>query len=149
MGLIKYGNLTNACIVLFAKKPSLYIPQSRIRLTVYPSSKTEDKFVNDRIFEGDLFKNIITVLNFIDITFGRSIVVEGESEGEGEGVNEELNLLFQAVVNNPGLKAPAIAEIIDKSLSSTERYIRKLKKVRLIEYKGVSKKGGYFITDST
>ena len=81
MGLIKYGNLTNACIVLFAKKPSLYIPQSRIRLTVYPSSKTEDKFVNDRIFEGDLFKNIITVLNFIDITFGRSIVVEGESEG--------------------------------------------------------------------
>ena len=64
-----------------------------------------------------------------------------------EGVNEELNILFQAVVNNPGLKAPAIAKIIDKSLSSTERYIRKLKGVGLIEYKGVSKKGGYFKTD--
>ena len=291
MGLIKNGNLTNACIVLFAKKPSLYIPQSRIRLTVHPSNKTEDKFINDRIFEGNLFKNITAILNFIDITFGKSIVVEGVLrkekynypllalregllnamvhrdynsvngflqvsifnnrteisnygglpegitirdlkkehnsilrntdiaqmcfirkyiemlgsgtlrmiddckrngfkspswtdkddittvtfpelaisskkdisegvnegvnegvksivvEGESEGVNEELNILFQAVVNNPGLKAPAIAKIIDKSLSSTERYIRKLKGVGLIEYKGTSKKGGYFKTD--
>lgn len=69
-------------------------------------------------------------------------------EGESVGVNEELNILFQAIENNPGLKAPAIAEIINKSLSTTERYIRKLKYVGLIEYRGVSKKGGYFKTNS-
>jgi len=292
MGLIKNGNLTNACIVLFAKSPSRYIPQSRIRLTVYPSNKTEDKFINDRIFEGNLFKNITAVLNFIDITFGRSIVVEGVLrkekynypiialregllnamvhrdynsvngflqvsifsnrteisnygglpdgitirdlkkehnsilrntdiaqmcfirkyiemlgsgtlrmiddckrngfkaplwadkdnittvtfpelaihnnrdisegvnegvnegvksivvEGESEGVNKELNILFEVIVNKPGLMAPAIAKIINKSLSSTERYIRKLKKAGLIEYKGVSKKGGYYKINS-
>lgn len=285
MGLIKNGNLTNACVVLFAKNPSRYIPQSRIRLTVYPSDKTGDKFVNDRIFEGNLFKNIDAILNFIDITFGKNIVIDGMLrkekynypllalregllnamvhrdynsvngflqisifnnrteisnygglpegitikdlkkehnsilrntdiaqmcfirkyiemlgsgtlrmiddckrngfkspfwsdkdnittvtfpklvinrnegvnegvnevfiEGVSEGVNKELNTLIKAIKNNAGLKAPELSKIINKGLSTTERYIRILKKAGLIEYKGASKTGGYIIIKKT
>ena len=50
MGLIQNGTLTNACMVLFAKKPTRFIPQSRIIVTVYPSNKTGDHFLNDKIF---------------------------------------------------------------------------------------------------
>lgn len=291
MGLIQNGNLTNACIVLFAKQPNRFIPQSRVRVTVYPSNKSGDHFINDRIFEGNIFKNIIAILNFIDITFGKSIVIdgvlrtekynypllairegllnaivhrdynsvngflqisiftdrteianygglldgitikdlkkehnsvlrnpdiaqicfirkyiemlgsgtlrmindckknnfktpfwtdkedittvtfpelvsnaktnegvnegvsEGVSEGvkniafddESEGVNEELNVIYKLIDNTPGLKAPDVARLLDKSLSAAERYIKKLKDAGHIEFRGAPKTGGYYI----
>jgi ATP-dependent DNA helicase RecG len=77
MGLIQNGSLTNACMVLFAKNPTKYIPQSKIRITVYPSEITGDNFLNDKIFDGNIFKNITAILNFIEISFGKSIVVDG------------------------------------------------------------------------
>ncbi len=76
MGLIQNGNISNAAILLFAKKPTNYIPQSKIRLTIYPSHQTGDVFLNDKIFDGNIFKNISDILNFIEITFGKKITVD-------------------------------------------------------------------------
>lgn len=289
MGLMQNGNITNACVVLFAKKPTRFIPQSKTRLTIYPSAVSGSKFLNDKIFEGNIFNNITAILNFIDITFGKSITVtgvlrnekynypliairegvlnamvhrdynsvngflqisifsdrteianygglpdgikiadlkkehssilrnpdiaqicflrkyiemlgsgtlrmisdckrngfrvpvwsdkdnvttvmfpgltvvsksdegvnEGVNEGvkrvnfenESEGVNSEINTLYRAIRRTPGLKVPALADLINKSISTTERYIKKLKDANFISFTGAPKTGGYFVNE--
>ena len=283
MGLLQNGNITNACIVLFAKKPAKFIPQSKVRLTIYPSTVSGDTFLNDKIFDGNIFSNITDILNFIDITFGKSITIEGllrtekynypilairegllnaivhrdynsvngflqisiysdrteianygglpggikisdlkkehssilrnpdiaqvcfirkyiemlgsgtlrmisdcrrngfkipvwhdkesittvvfpsltavpkvnegVNEGvnaihfveENEGVNSDINALYKAIEKMPGLKVPALSEMIKKGISTTERYIKKLKEAEYIIFIGVPKTGGYYI----
>lgn len=289
-GLLQNGHFTNACIVLFAKSPTRFIPQSKIRVTVYPSDTVGDSFLNDRIFDGNVFSNISGVLSFLDVTFGKNIVIdgvvrkekhnypllalregllnamvhrdynsvngflqisifsdrteianygglpdgitlsdlskehnsilrnpdiakicfirkyiemlgsgtlrmindckknkfkkpswkqknnittvifpdlkatlknsEGVNEGVSEGVNSELNTVFNdqsegvkkeliniysIIKKNPDLKAKDIANLIDKGLSTAERYLKKLKDEDFIEYIGSSKTGGYQI----
>ena len=291
MGLMQNGNITNAAVVLFAKKPTRFIPQSKIRLTLYPSTISGSTFLNDKTFDGNIFHNITAILNYIDISFGKTITVngmlrnekynypliairegllnamvhrdynsvngflqisifsdrteianygglpsgikiadlkkehssilrnpdiaqicfirkyiemlgsgtlrmisdcrksgfkipvwmdnenvttvmfpaltavakynegvnEGVSEGVNEGVNEgvsegvnegvisEINTLYQAISKTPGLKARALAEAINKGISTTERYIKKLKEANYIRFIGAPKNGGYFI----
>jgi len=77
MGLMQNGNLTNACIVAFGKSPVRYIPQTKVRVTIYPSDKSGDIFVNDKVFEGNIFKNIVELLSFFEYSFGKHIVVDG------------------------------------------------------------------------
>ena len=97
MGLLKNGHFTNACIVLFAKSPIRFIPQSKIRVTVYPSDSTGDRFLNDRIFDDNLFNNIKGVLSFLDVTFGKSIVVDGIERKEK--LNYPLLALREGLLN--------------------------------------------------
>lgn len=54
-GLYHNGSFTNACVVLFAKSPSRFIPQIRVRLTEYAEGKTDESLIRDKIFEGNLF----------------------------------------------------------------------------------------------
>ncbi|MXS71568.1 DeoR family transcriptional regulator [Flavobacteriaceae bacterium W22] len=54
-GLFNNGSFSNACIVLFAKNPGQFLPQTRVRLTEYPSNKTGDSLVRDEVIEGNLF----------------------------------------------------------------------------------------------
>jgi|GEM_PF-350600 len=66
-GLMKEGNLTNACILLFGKHPTHFIPQSRIRLTIYSSQDSESQFIDDKYFKGNIFKNIVDIFNYLDL----------------------------------------------------------------------------------
>ena len=66
-GLYQNGILTNAAVVLFAKEPTRYLPQCRVRLTVYKGSKSSDTFIYDKIFEGNLFRSIEEILQFFDV----------------------------------------------------------------------------------
>lgn len=77
VGLIQNGNITNACMVLFGKNPVQFIPQSRIRLTLYPSKASGNQFIDDKIFEGHIFKNITAIFNYLDIVYGKSLSVKG------------------------------------------------------------------------
>jgi ATP-dependent DNA helicase RecG len=54
-GLYQNGYFTNACVVLFAKNPTKFIPQVRVRLTEYGESKTDNVLLRDEVFEGNLF----------------------------------------------------------------------------------------------
>ena len=58
-GLLKDGNLTNACIALYAKTPAQFIAQTRIKLSVFSSDSNAD-LVEARLFDGNIFKNIET-----------------------------------------------------------------------------------------
>ena len=54
-GLYLNGDFTNACLVLFAKKPSKFIPQIRVRLTEYAEGKTDNSLIRDEVYEDNLF----------------------------------------------------------------------------------------------
>jgi len=77
VGLLQNGNITNACIVLFGKNPIRFIPQSRIRLTLYPSKTSGNQFINDKIFEGNVFKSISSIFEYLDIVYGKNLTVKG------------------------------------------------------------------------
>ena len=76
-GLMRDGNLTNACILLFGKHPSHFLPQSRVRLTIYPSHISGNQFIDDKYFEGNIFKNIYDIFNYLDAVFGKGFTVNG------------------------------------------------------------------------
>jgi ATP-dependent DNA helicase RecG len=71
-GLYQNGNLTNAAVILFAKEPARYLPQSRIRLIVYKNDKAGDEYHYDKVFEGNLFRNVEEITQFFDVNIGIS-----------------------------------------------------------------------------
>lgn len=54
--LFRNNQLTNASIVLFAKEPTYFLPQCRIRIIEFGKGKTSDRFENTVIIESNLFK---------------------------------------------------------------------------------------------
>jgi len=66
-GLYQEGNLTNAAVLLFAKNPARFLPQSRIRLTIFDEDKTSDRYRYDQVLEGNLFANREKILSFFDL----------------------------------------------------------------------------------
>lgn len=282
-GLIVNGNITNACLVLFGNNPTRFIPQSRIKLVVHPGSTSGDTFIENTVFEKNIFHNIESILTQFDSIIGKEIKIEGvfrtekkrypekalregllnaivhrdysdlkgfltisiysdrlvisnygglpeeltvkdlktehnsilrnpdiaqmcfyrryiemlgtgtlrmirecksegfktpvwkskdnileltfsgvnhqyegvnegvnegvklDIEGVNEGVNEELTLLYNQIAKFPGKKANELNEQIDKSLSTTERYLKILKEQGFIEFRGAPKTGGYHL----
>ena len=67
----------------------------------------------------------------------------GENERRG-GVNLE-ELLFDASRNNPGLNAPTLAEMLQKSLRTVQRHLKQLTENERIEFRGAPKNGGYHV----
>jgi ATP-dependent DNA helicase RecG len=77
LGLIQNGNITNACMVLFGKNPTRFVPQARIRLTLYPSQTSGNLFLDDKVFEGNIFKNIAAIFEYLENVFGKKLTVKG------------------------------------------------------------------------
>lgn len=65
-GLYQNGNFTNAAVLLFAKNPARYIPQARVRVALLKGGKTSDEFTDDRLLDGNIFKNRMALLDFFD-----------------------------------------------------------------------------------
>ena len=87
-GLMLNGNITNACIVLFGKNPTRFIPQSKIRLTVYPDKNATNTFLEDRFFEGNIFSNITSVFTYLDALYAKTIRIEGIQRTEKKNYPE-------------------------------------------------------------
>jgi len=77
LGLIQQGNITNACMLLFGKDPTRFIPQAKIRLTIYPQKDTSDKYLGDEVFDKNIFQNISKIFEYLDIEFGKSLIIKG------------------------------------------------------------------------
>ncbi|MBQ9436608.1 MAG: putative DNA binding domain-containing protein [Bacteroidales bacterium] len=75
-GLLRNGNLTNACIVLYAKNPQRFIPQARIRLSVYSSDSPAD-LIDAQVFDACVFKTVEAIFQFLDMTYSKSVKVDG------------------------------------------------------------------------
>jgi len=77
-GLMSNMSFTNACGLLFAKNTSKLYPQSRVRLTEYPESKTSDKLTRDEYLEGNLFSLVDQLQEFVESLGTRSSFVEND-----------------------------------------------------------------------
>lgn len=75
-GLLRNGNLTNACIILYAKNPLRFIPQAGIRLSVYSSDSPAD-LIDAQVFDACIFKNVEAIFQFLDMTYSKSVKVDG------------------------------------------------------------------------
>lgn len=106
-------------------------------LPIHPAFRF-DEGVNDGVNDG--VKNNKNVDNKIDMIF--NFIGDGVSEGVSDGVKETLALLLTI----QGLNATEIANRINKSIPSIERYLRVLRKKEIIEFRGAPKTGGYFFT---
>jgi ATP-dependent DNA helicase RecG len=71
--LYRDGHLTNSAVILFGKEPPKYLPQSRVRLTVFNDSKTSNSYSYDKVFEGNLFRNIEDILQFFEVNIATKI----------------------------------------------------------------------------
>ncbi len=78
--------------------------------------------------------------------FKKTITKEKEkfSQSENEGVNEGVNSLLAIIKQNPGLRVPSLAQRASTSTKNIERWIKQLREVNDIEFRGASKTGGYF-----
>ena len=75
-GLIQNGNLTNACIVLYAKNPMRFVVQSGIKLSVFSSESASD-LVDSQNYEGNVFKNVDAIFQFIDNCYSKVVKIDG------------------------------------------------------------------------
>ena len=132
-------------------------------------------YINDAlpvIEEGDVFKITIKyeagepVNDIVNGPINKPIneplrtndLVNGPINGPiNDRVNDRVNELVSKPLNDneisiisllkitPGLNANEISEHIKKSIPSVARYISSLKKRELIEFRGATKTGGYYI----
>jgi len=71
---------------------------------------------------------------------------QGMVRTEDGGVNLEEGLL-KAVVEHPGSNAPTLSKIVQKSLRTVQRYLKRLADKCKIEFRGAPKTGGYWPLD--
>ena len=69
--------------------------------------------------------------------------VNGGVKSNNGGANLE-ELIFEYIAQHPSIKAPAIAEELQKSLRTTQRYLKTLSDSGRIEFRGAPKNGGYY-----
>ena len=77
LGLIKGGSLTNAAIVLFGNNPTRFLPQCRMRVTIYERNKDTNTFLFDRLLEGNLFRNFNTAYEILETYIKKSTLIDG------------------------------------------------------------------------
>lgn len=56
LGLLQNGNFTNAAVVLFAKSPTQWLPQCRVRIVEFSDGRAGDKYLFDEMLGGNLFQ---------------------------------------------------------------------------------------------
>ncbi|MBX9780863.1 MAG: hypothetical protein K2X26_10995 [Chitinophagaceae bacterium] len=66
-----------------------------------------------------------------------------------EVTRQEIARLVQSVIEKEGVKAIDIASKRGKSVRTIERYLKIAKALNIIEFKGVPKTGGYYLTKTT
>ena len=95
-------------------------------------------FIAERIIATQM--DLLRLLNDGGVNGG---VNGGVKSGNG-GVNLEEQL-FDAIGKNPGVNAPMLCEMLQKSLRTTQRYLKLLADAGRIEFRGAPKNGGYHI----
>jgi ATP-dependent DNA helicase RecG len=64
--LLQNSNVTNAAVVLYGRFPTKFLPQCRVKISVF-RDKTADKFLHTIMFEDNLFHVFDQVTSFFDV----------------------------------------------------------------------------------
>ena len=90
----------------------------------------------------------------IQIVFNKKYIINEDineeiNEDINGDINEDINAVFILIKNNGGIKAKNIAKGVMKPKKTIDRYLKKLKDIGKIEYRGSNKTGGYYTTNRT
>jgi ATP-dependent DNA helicase RecG len=72
----------------------------------------------------------------------------GVNGGVSDGARKEIIKLVTIIMSKEGLKAFDIAEKRGKAIRTIERYLKLARQFGIVEFRGASKTGGYYITPS-
>lgn len=86
MGFIRNGELTNAGVVVMTKAPSVFIPQTRIRVSVFSENNGTPKLVDVRLFDSSLVKAVDDISDYIYNLYPKRFVIDGMVRQEIETV---------------------------------------------------------------
>ena len=139
-----YGNLTKEELLNFN-----YQPQARNKLIAkaFKEIGKVEKY-------GSGMKRIFTICKEYGIMAPQinvkpnsfELVLFKEKVSGGVNVNP-TDSLFQLIKEQPNKRANELAMIMDTPYKTLEKWIEKLRKEKRIEFKGSSKKGGYFVLE--
>jgi len=107
---------------------------------------TEDfrfcEFIADRIIATQL--DLLRILSESGGVKSTNGGVKSSTELENGGVNSLEQQIMETIIKQPGLNAPTLALTLNKSLRTTQRYLKKITYDGKIEFRGAAKNGGYF-----
>lgn len=86
MGFIRNGELTNAGIVVTTKSPSVFLPQTRIRVSVFSEKDKKPSLVDVRLFDSNMVKAVDDIAEYIYNLYPKKIAIDGMVRKEIETV---------------------------------------------------------------
>ncbi len=98
-GLYQNGNFTNAAVLLFAKNPARFIPQARVRVALLKAGKTGNEFTDDRLLDGNIFKNRTNILDFFDKHLQLKRKFDNKDWGRDDDYEIPINALREGIMN--------------------------------------------------
>jgi len=101
-------------------------------------------FLTDDGVSGGVDGGVEHLDNKIDIFIKE--IFGGVDGGVDDGVKESIKDIVTVLQNISGLNSLEISARINKSIRTTERYIQILRKKDIIEFIGIPKTGGYYLT---
>ncbi len=108
----------------------------------HTNDKPFNEFIADRVISTQM--DLLRLLNNGGVNTDNGGAINGGVRING-GVNSLDNELLNTIQSVPGLNAPALAESINKSLRTIQRFLKKLSDEGKIEFRGAAKNGGYYI----
>jgi ATP-dependent DNA helicase RecG len=86
---------------------------------------------------------------FEEFQNGFRVTVFNNSNYNTNGINEGLNSMLTAIIQNPGIQAKQLSDIFEaRPLKTIERQIKSLTDKGYIERKGSKKTGGYYVLEN-
>lgn len=99
LGLIASNGLTNACDILFAKRPAQRHPQARVRFIQFESDKTAAAYLDDRWVEGPLHQVYTQLMEKIGAHVRVQSFFAPGDRGREDRPNYSLEALREGLVN--------------------------------------------------
>jgi ATP-dependent DNA helicase RecG len=99
LALIDDNKLLNAAIMLFGNFPQKYCPSAIIKCSHYYGTEITRPIPDQKIFEGDLFQQVDSAIDFVMYKLNRS--VGGRNKGASAEVKEEVpnEVIAEIIVN--------------------------------------------------
>lgn len=95
LGFIRQGNITNAGCVVLGKQPSLFFPQTRIRISVWGEN---DKLQEVKLVDGSLVKSVKEIVDYLYGFYPSAINIKGIQRSSKETL--PLVALREGVLNS-------------------------------------------------
>ncbi|MCK4329133.1 putative DNA binding domain-containing protein [candidate division WOR-3 bacterium] len=98
LDLAKNGSLTNAAILLFAKKPQRFFLQAETRCARFKGTEPVKPFLDMKIFDGDIIEQVDKALYFVLEHIPMKVYLVGKAERE-EKYEYPPDAIREAIVN--------------------------------------------------